>query len=62
LLNPFGHKVSGSYPAWATWARKLLAERTTTPVETGNRRRGYQSLQELARRQTDESRAQRAIT
>jgi len=61
LLNTYGHKVSASYPQWADWARKLLAERTTKPNITGNHRRGWESLAQLARRQVEEARAERVV-
>lgn len=61
-LNTYGHKVSESVAAWAGWARKLLAERETAPIETGNVRRGFRSLADLAAAQVEESRRERLIT
>ena len=60
LLNTYGHRV-GDYPAWANWARKLLAERDTQPIDTGGARRGWRSLTELAAEQAAESRRERLV-
>lgn len=62
MLNTYGYKVSESVTAWAGWARKLLAERDTVPIETGNVRRGFRSLTELAAAQVEESRRERLVT
>lgn len=60
LLNQYGYRI-GDYPAWGGYARKLLAERTTTPIDTGGARRGWRSLEELAAEQVAESRRERLI-
>lgn len=39
-LNAYGYRI-GDYPAWAKWARGLLAERDMTrAISTGNVRPG----------------------
>ena len=63
MLNDYGHPISQSVHAWADWARKLLAEKSETAA--GAIARGTQSKwmsdQDIARRQVEESRAERGI-
>lgn len=63
MVNAYGYTISQSVHAWADWARKLLAEKSETAaraIASGKQSR-WISDQEIARRQVEESRADRAI-